>query len=91
MQDISRFLQYADQAQQAFLSSHTLSLHNALPAIEALHAAWSKKAESTRAKYKLFKEGLVAAMEKLEEYYEKTAQSDVHIFAMGIDPPFHIY
>jgi hypothetical protein len=27
---------------------------------------------------------LVAATEKLEEYYEKSAQSDAHIFAMGI-------
>jgi hypothetical protein len=57
------------------------SLHNALPTIEALHASWSSRVD--KAKYAPFKEGLTAAMEKLNEYYKKTAELDAHIFAMG--------
>jgi hypothetical protein len=67
-------------AQQAFSSAQAPSLHNALPAIEALHAAWSKR--STKEKYAPFKEALVAGIKKLEDYYTKTAESDAHILAM---------
>jgi hypothetical protein len=46
-----------------------------------LHHAWNSRAK--KPKYAPFKEGLLAAVEKLEDYYEKTAESDAHIFAMG--------
>jgi hypothetical protein len=46
-----------------------------------LHHAWSSRAK--KPKYAPFKEGLLASVEKLEDYYEKTAESDAHIFAMG--------
>jgi hypothetical protein len=51
-----------------------------LPAIEALHAAWSKW--SAKPKYAPFKDAVDAATAKLEEYYTKTADSDAHILAM---------
>jgi hypothetical protein len=73
--------QHADKAQQAFSFIKTPSLHNALPAIEALYAAWSKRAE--KVKYSSFQEALDAATSKLDEYYQKTASSDAHILAMG--------
>jgi len=73
--------QHADKAQQAFSFSKTPSLHNALPAIEALYAAWSNRAE--KEKYSPFREALNAATTKLDEYYQKTASSDAHILAMG--------
>jgi len=73
-------IQHADKAQQAFSSEKTPTLFNAIPAIEALHAAWSSRAG--RAKYRPFKSALDAATTKLEEYYEKTAESDAHVLAM---------
>ncbi|KAF8950693.1 hypothetical protein BDZ97DRAFT_1163754 [Flammula alnicola] len=60
------------------------TLYNALPAIEALHAAWNKRAD--KAKYAPFKQALKAAIAKLEEYYTKTAASDAHILAMALHP-----
>jgi hypothetical protein len=35
-------LQHADDAQQSFSSASMLTLHNALPTLEKLHAAWDK-------------------------------------------------
>lgn len=63
----------------------TPTLHNALPAIEILHAAWTKAA--AKHKYHAFAEALEAATEKLDEYYQKTAASDAHIMAMGTSLP----
>jgi hypothetical protein len=55
---------------------------NALPAVEALHAVWSKCA--VKPKYAVFKDALDAATAKLDEYYQKTVASDAHILAMGM-------
>ena len=46
-----------------------------------LHASWRNKVE--KAKYILFKEALEAAIQKINGYYKKTAESDAHILAMG--------
>lgn len=56
-------------------------LQNALPALEKLHAAWDKAAIKPR--YAPFVPALDAGMEKLDEYYQHTADSDAHIMAMG--------
>ena len=67
--------------QQAFSSTKIPLLCHALPAIEALHSAWSKRAK--RQHYAPFHDVLDAATEKLEEYYgEKTADSNAYIMAM---------
>jgi hypothetical protein len=79
--------QHADDAQQAFSSGSRPSLHNALPAIETLYAAWQNA--STKPRYAPFVPALEAAMAKLDEYYKRTAESDAHIIAMGLH--FHIY
>ena len=79
-------IKHADIAQQAFSVEKAPSLHNALPAVEALHAAWNKR--STKKKYAPFQAALVAATNKLNEYYTKTAESDAHILAMGESWPF---
>jgi hypothetical protein len=73
--------QHADDAQQAFSSGSRPSLHNALPAIETLYAAW--QSASTKPRYAPFMLALEAAMEKLNEYYKRTAESDAHIISMG--------
>jgi len=58
------------------------TLSNALLAVEALHATWSKHA--TKPKYAVFKDALDAATKKLDEYYKKTVASDAHILAMDM-------
>ena len=72
--------QHTDKAQQAFSSAQTPTLFNTIPAIETLHAAWASRVE--KFKYRSFKDALNAAMVKLNEYYQKTADSDAHILAM---------
>jgi hypothetical protein len=79
-------IKHADIAQQAFSAEAAPSLHNALPAVEALYAAWNKR--STKNKYKPFEAALDAGAKKLNEYYTKTAESDAHILAMGGSWPF---
>ncbi|KAG6838880.1 hypothetical protein C0991_007718 [Blastosporella zonata] len=74
-------LSHADKAQQSFSSAHLPTLFNAIPAIEILHSAWTTRASNS--KYASFKPALQAATEKLNAYYEKTADSNAHIIAMG--------
>ncbi|RDB14951.1 putative AC transposase [Hypsizygus marmoreus] len=77
-------LAHSDRAQQAFSSENTPTLHNAVPALEALHAAWSARRD--RDKYEDFSTALTAGLEKIEEYYEKTSESHAYTFAMLLDP-----
>lgn len=51
-------------------------MQHALPALEALYKAWSIRSDSTR--YEPFREGLIAATDKLAQYYERTADSDAY-------------
>src|ERR1700677_2669661 len=78
---IHTLIQHADNAQQAFSSSKTSTLHLAIPALEALHKAWSSRA--TRPQYERFAPALDAACAKIDEYYEKTTDSPAYIMAMG--------
>ena len=55
-------------------------LHAALPALEALHKAWS--AHKLAAKYSDFYNRLEAGLDKVAEYYDRTAGLDAHIIAM---------
>ena len=55
-----------------------------IPALEALHKAWSSRAG--RDKYAEFADALAAGINKIVEYYNKTAESDVHVFAMCMSP-----
>jgi hypothetical protein len=73
--------QHADKAQHAFSAALRPSLHKALPAIELLYAAWEKASKKPR--YTPFQQALEAASDKLNGYYEKTAESDAHIIAMS--------
>jgi hypothetical protein len=74
-------LQHADDAQGAFSSASMLTLHNALPTLERLHAAWEKA--SSKPRYLHFARALNAGMDKLNSYYQRSAESDAHIMAMG--------
>jgi hypothetical protein len=74
-------LQHADDAQGAFSSASTPTLHNALPTLEKLHAAWEKAANKPR--YLHFVRALTAGKDKLDTYYNRSAESDAHIMAMG--------
>jgi hypothetical protein len=78
-------MQHTDRAQQAFSSDGGPSLHLALPALEALHKAWS--ARLGKDKYSSFTLPLEAVIEKISEYYEKPADLDAFILAMGRFPP----
>jgi hypothetical protein len=54
-----------------------------------LYGAWEKASKKPR--YSLFQPALEAALDKLNGYYEKTAESDAHIIAMGAVFSFFIY
>ena len=71
---------HADKAQHAFSSNQGPSLHLALPALKALHKAWSTRASSP--KYDPFHEALEAGTAKIDKYYQKTADLDAYTFAM---------
>jgi len=73
-------VQHADNAQQAFLSDKGSTLHLALPALEALHKAWTKRAKCI--KYIDFVPALNTGLAKIAEYYDHTADSDAYTFAM---------
>jgi hypothetical protein len=79
--DYLTLYQHADNAQQAFSSEKTSTLHLAIPALEALHRAWFSRAG--RPKYKRFTPALKAACTKIDDYYEKTTDSPAYIMAMS--------
>ncbi|KAF9456143.1 ribonuclease H-like domain-containing protein [Collybia nuda] len=76
--------QYAEKAQHAFSASKKTTLHLAIPALESLHKAWSTRANSD--KYAFFQAALKGAAEKVNEYYEKTNNTDAYIVVMLLDP-----
>ncbi|KAF8815623.1 hypothetical protein BYT27DRAFT_7297093, partial [Phlegmacium glaucopus] len=59
-------------------------LHLAIPALEALHRAWSSR--SAHPKYERFAPALEAACMKIDDYYEKTTDSPAYIMAMILNP-----
>jgi hypothetical protein len=83
--------QHADNAQQAFSTDQASTLHLAIPALEALHRAWTSRADHP--KYKPFALALGAACSKIDDYYEKTAQSPAYIMSMStfLTPPVNSY
>ncbi len=52
----------------------------ALPALEALHKAWSTR--YSRTQYADFQDGLNAGIDKIVDYYDRSADSDAYIMAM---------
>ena len=76
-----RHIQHANDSQQAFSSLSDPSLQNALPALERLHVVWKKA--SNKSHYTLFVPALKAGMQKLDQYYKHSAESNAHIMAMG--------
>ncbi|KAG6888672.1 hypothetical protein C0992_007879 [Termitomyces sp. T32_za158] len=77
-------LLHADRAQQAFSSDKVSTLHLAIPALEALHRAWSSCAICV--KYTGFSSALQSACQKIDDYYEKMTDSPAYIMAMILDP-----
>ncbi|KAF7342966.1 putative AC transposase [Mycena venus] len=74
----------AEKAQQAFSSGTVPSLHNAIPALEALHSAWTKRAgKPDNANYA---PALEKAAAKIDQYYQRTARSTAQVMAMVLDP-----
>jgi hypothetical protein len=57
------------------------TLQHALPALEKLYSSWEKATAKPR--YESFILALTAGMNKLNTYYERSADSDAHIMAMG--------
>ncbi|OBZ74813.1 hypothetical protein A0H81_05682, partial [Grifola frondosa] len=77
-------LRHANNVQQGFSSDQLPSLHLAIPALEALHKAWSSRAECE--KYQVFSSALHIGVAKIEEYYNKTECSDAYIVSMYLVP-----
>jgi hypothetical protein len=73
--------QHADSAQQAFSASSTPTLQYALPALKKLYSSWEKAI--TKPHYLSFIPAITAGMDKLNTYYQRSANSDAHIMAMG--------
>ena len=82
-------IQHASDTQQAFSSSSTPTLQNALPALEKMHAAWKKA--SSKSRYSCFIPALNAGMVKLDQYYNHSAKLDAHIMAMGKSSLIAVY
>jgi hypothetical protein len=57
-------------------------LQHALPTLEKLYVSWEKA--SSKPRYHAFAPALDAGMTKLNTYYQRSADSDAHIMAMGI-------
>ncbi|KAJ7659106.1 ribonuclease H-like domain-containing protein [Mycena polygramma] len=77
-------LAYAEYSQQKFSSDLKSTLHLALPALEALHDGWTQCADDP--KYSVFADALNQALAKVDEYYQKTSNSNAYMFAMVLDP-----
>jgi hypothetical protein len=58
-----------------------MTLQHALPSLAKMHTLWEKATAKPR--YKSFVPALSAGMVKLDEYYQRSAESDAHILAMG--------
>jgi hypothetical protein len=65
-----------------FSSDNIPTLHYAIPALEALHQAWSSWAGCP--KFQPFALALHAACNKIDEYYEKTTESPAYIMSMSM-------
>ncbi|KAJ7923871.1 ribonuclease H-like domain-containing protein [Mycena leptocephala] len=77
-------LQSAQDAQHQFSSDLRSTLHLAIPALEKLHAEWTSK--GSKDKYFPFHEAIEAALSKVDEYYQKTSNSNSYVLAMVLDP-----
>ena len=75
-------MQTADKPQQAFSYSSIPTLCNVVPAFKKLYATWEKQQSMPEARS--FRNVLDAGLKKVNKYYEKTSESDVHIMAMCI-------
>ena len=60
-------------------------LYLTLPALECLHAAWSK-CLIYNARYNAFQGPLAASVAKIAKHYNQTKASDAYIMGMGIFP-----
>ena len=76
-------MQHGDNAQQCFSSDKATTLHLSIPALEALHKAWSSRAE--RSKYIRFAPALTAAYTKIDKYYGKMTETAAYIITMVLD------
>ncbi|KAJ6611036.1 hypothetical protein B0H10DRAFT_2437742 [Mycena sp. CBHHK59/15] len=72
------------ESQHKFSSDLKSTLHLALPALETLHADWTKCAADPL--YSDFAAALEQALENVDEYYQKTSNSNTYMFAMVLDP-----
>ena len=74
-------LKSAQDAQHAFSADFRSTLPLTIPALEKLHAEWT--ANATQDKYSVFHDALNEALLKVDEYYQKTSNSNSYMFAMG--------
>ncbi|KAF9224153.1 hypothetical protein BS17DRAFT_766779 [Gyrodon lividus] len=77
-------LSHVDNPQQSFFSHKGPTLQHALPALEALHKAWSKHMDAAR--YEPSQDGLIAATSKIVNYYQHTSDSDAYTLIILLGP-----
>ena len=65
-----------------FSSDSVPTLHLGIPALEALHRAWSSRADCLE--YEPFSPALHVACAKIDEYYGKTTESPAYIMSMSM-------
>jgi hypothetical protein len=79
---LAHYRQHADDAQQVFSTASLPTLQHTLSTLKKLYASWEKA--SSKPLYHAFTPALAAGMMKLNTYYQRSANSDAHIMAMGI-------
>ncbi|KAF8440929.1 hypothetical protein L210DRAFT_3645171 [Boletus edulis BED1] len=80
----SLMLNGSEKAQQSFSSDSGPVVQLALPALEALHAAWDSCL--TKAEYSNFWPALTAGVNRIAMYYNRTSVNELYTIAMLLDP-----
>lgn len=76
------YSQHANDAQQAFSSDMYPTVAMGIPALEHLHKKWSRLVDLP--KYAVYSTALQAGLDKVNEYYIMTENSDAFIMCMGM-------
>ncbi|KIJ23090.1 hypothetical protein M422DRAFT_81167, partial [Sphaerobolus stellatus SS14] len=83
LKEFHDILMISDNAQQAFSSETYPTLSMGIPALEAMHAGYTRKRRKVSAS---LHEAVVAALSKIEDYYDKTSCSDAYLVSMAVNP-----
>jgi hypothetical protein len=83
------FVQFANDAQEAFSTHKHPTLAYVIPALEQLYKHW--KCRRNKIAYIRYHAALDATLNTVDEYYARTEDSDAFIMAMGMYSCFIIW